>query len=170
MRFALITQFLAEHPFSSDEILKRHLQNSSASGTHEAPSRCVTGRKATNDKKGERDVMKYILITAAAITAMSSIAHAQTATVTTTAPSATTQITIAPEQRTKIKSYVTTQKVQPITVKEKVVVGATLPADVTLQTVPADWGPDVTKYRYVYVDNHVAFVDPSSRKVVTIVD
>lgn len=134
-------------------------------------SRCVSGRMANNNNNEHtRDVMKYILITAAAITAMSSIAHAQSTTVTTTAPAATTQITIAPEQRTKIKSYVTTQKVAPVTVKEKVVVGATLPADVTLQTVPADWGTEVTKYRYVYVDNHVAFVDPSSRKVITIVD
>ena len=114
--------------------------------------------------------MKRIVISAVALAALSSAAFAQSTTVTTTSPTATTQVTIAPEQRTKIKSYVTTQKVQPITVKEKVVVGATLPADVTLQTVPSDWGTDVTKYRYVYVDNHVAFVDPSSRKVITIVD
>ena len=114
--------------------------------------------------------MKRIVISAIALAAMSSAAFAQSTTVTTTSPAATTQVTIAPEQRTKIKSYVTTQKVAPVMVKEKLIVGAVLPADVTLQTVPADWGPEVSKYRYVYVDNHVALIEPSSRKVVTIVD
>src|SRR3954469_5943817 len=93
-----------------------------------------------------------ILATAALI---SSGALAQTATVD-----------IAPEQRTKIKQYVTTQKVAPVTLKEKVTVGATLPSDVRLQSVPADWGPSVTKYQYVYTDNHVVLVEPSTRKVV----
>lgn len=115
--------------------------------------------------------MKRLVLTALAAAVLSSAAFAQSSTtVTTTTGAASAQVTIAPEQRTRIKAYVTQQKIAPVTVKEKVVVGATLPADVTLQTVPADWGPEVTKYRYVYVDNHVALVDPSSRKVVTIVD
>ena len=97
-----------------------------------------------------------ILATAALI---SSGALAQTATVD-----------IAPEQRTKIKQYVTTQKVAPVTLKENVTVGATLPSDVRLQPVPADWGPSVTKYQYVYTDNHVVLVEPSTRKVVTVLD
>ena len=58
----------------------------------------------------------------------------------------------------------------PVTMKEKVAVGATLPADVRLTAVPADWGPSVTKYQYVYSDNRVYFVEPSSRKVVTVID
>ena len=45
--------------------------------------------------------------------------------------------------------------------------GATLPADVRLTAVPADWGPSVTKYQYVYSDNHVYFVEPSTRKAVS---
>lgn len=114
--------------------------------------------------------MTRTLLAASMALLMSSGAFAQSTTVTTTAPAASAQITIAPEQRTKIKTYVTTQKVQPITVKEKVVVGATLPADVTLVAVPADWGPEVTKYRYVYSDNRVVLVEPSSRKVVQIID
>ena len=52
-----------------------------------------------------------ILATAALI---SSGAFAQTATVE-----------FAPEQRTKIKQYVTTQKIAPVTFKEKVTVGGT---------------------------------------------
>jgi hypothetical protein len=65
----------------------------------------------------------------------SSQAFAQTATVT-----------IAPEQRTKIKD------------------------DVELVAVPSDWGPEVRSYRYVYSDNHVVLVEPSSRKVIQIID
>ncbi len=79
-------------------------------------------------------------------------------------------VEIAPEQRTRIKEYVVKEKVKPITVKERISVGATLPAEVELQAVPSTWGPTFSKYRYVYSDNNVYFVEPSSRKVVTIVD
>ena len=100
---------------------------------------------------------RFMILAAAAL--ISSAAIAQTAVVE-----------FAPEQRTKIKQYMTTQKIAPVTVKEKVTVGATLPADVRLTAVPADWGPSVTKYQYVYSDNHVYFVEPSTRKVVTVID
>ncbi len=100
---------------------------------------------------------RFMILAAAAL--ISSAAFAQTATVE-----------FAPEQRTKIKQYITTQNVAPVTVKEKVTVGATLPADVRLSPVPADWGPSVTKYQYFYSDNHVYFVEPSTRKVVTVID
>ena len=79
-------------------------------------------------------------------------------------------VEIAPEQRTRIKEYVVKEKVKPVTVKERISVGATLPAEVELQAVPSAWGPTFSKYRYVYSDNHVYFVEPSSRKVVTVVD
>jgi len=92
-----------------------------------------------------------------------------TATLLSTGALAQT-VEIAQDQRTKIKQYVTTQKVAPVTVKEKVTVGATLPADVRLQPVPADWGPSVSKYQYIYTDNHVVLVEPSTRKVVTVID
>ena len=114
--------------------------------------------------------MKRIVVAAAALAALSSVAFAQSTTVTTTTGAANAQVTIAPDQRTKIKSYITSQNIKPVTVKEKVVIGATLPADVTLTAVPADWGPEMVKYRYIYVDNHVALVDPSSRRVVTVID
>jgi hypothetical protein len=54
--------------------------------------------------------------------------------------------------------------------KERVTVGATLPADVELAPVPQTWGPSVSKYRYVYSDNHVMLVEPSSRKIVQVID
>jgi hypothetical protein len=95
---------------------------------------------------------------------------ATAALLTTGAFAQTATVEIAPEQRTKIKQYVTTQKVAPVTVKERVSVGSTLPADVRLSPVPADWGPSVSKYQYFYSDNHVYFVEPSSRKIVTSID
>jgi hypothetical protein len=55
-------------------------------------------------------------------------------------------------------------------VKERLTVGATLPADVELVAVPDDWGPDLRRYRYVYTNDHVVLVEPSSRRVVQIVE
>jgi hypothetical protein len=79
-------------------------------------------------------------------------------------------VEIAPEQRAKIKEYVVKEKVRPVTVKERVTVGATLPADVELRAVPSDWGPSISRYRYIYHDDNVVLVDPSSRRVVQIID
>jgi len=80
------------------------------------------------------------------------------------------QITIGQPEQTRIKEYVVKEKVKPTTIKEKVTVGATLPTDVELRAVPGDWGANVSKYRYVYTDNHVVLVEPSSRRVVHIVE
>ena len=43
---------------------------------------------------------------------------------------------------------------------------ATLPADVELHTVPSDWGPSVSRYRYVYSNDRIHFVDPANRRVI----
>src|SRR5437868_344361 len=48
-------------------------------------------------------------------------------------------ITFAPEQRTRVREYVTRERIAPVTVKERIAVGTRLPADVELRTVPADW-------------------------------
>jgi len=53
------------------------------------------------------------------------------------------QVEINPEQRTRIKDYVVKEKVAPVTVKERVRVGAKLPADAELRSVPSDWSPSV---------------------------
>ena len=80
-------------------------------------------------------------------------------------------IELAPEQRTRIKEYVVKQRVAPVTtIKERVSVGATIPAGVELRTVPSDWGPSVSRYRYFYHDDHVVFVNPSDRRVITVLD
>ena len=50
------------------------------------------------------------------------------------------------------------------------VVSATLLADVELLAVPGDWGPSLHSYRYVYSGDDVVFVDPSSRRVLQVID
>jgi len=75
-------------------------------------------------------------------------------------------ITFAPDQRTRIKEYVVKEKVRPYAAKERVTVGTRLSDDVELHSVPSDWGPSVSKYRYVYSNDRVHFVDPSNRTVV----
>lgn len=77
---------------------------------------------------------------------------------------------VAPEERTRIKQYIVQERVAPVTVKERVTVGAKLPADIELRSVPGAWGPNLTKYRYVYSDNHVYLVEPSSREVVEVIE
>ena len=97
-------------------------------------------------------------------------AVAQT-TVTTTRTESTGSIAIAPEKRTVIKQRFTGAPVT--TVKEKVTVGATVPADVELMAVPdtvVTEIPTVKSYRYFRYNDDVVLVDPSSRRVVQIID
>src|SRR5262245_15112138 len=79
-------------------------------------------------------------------------------------------ITFAPEQRTRIKEYVVRERVAPVRTRDRIAVGSRLPADVELRSVPADWGPSVSRYRYIYSGDHVYFVEPSSRGVVHVLD
>lgn len=79
-------------------------------------------------------------------------------------------VVIEPEQRTTIKQYIVKEKVAPVRVEKKIVVGEALPADVELRTVPSAWGPKLSKYRYIYSDDRVYLVEPSDRKVVEEID
>jgi len=112
--------------------------------------------------------MKRLLILAAAASLVATMATAQTTTVTT--GTAGTAIQIEPEYRTRIKSYITEHKVRPVVSQEKIVVGAKVPSTVELEAVPSDWGPSVTRYRYIYSGDRVMFVDPATRTVVQEVD
>ena len=87
----------------------------------------------------------------------------------TQAGAQTATVTVAPEDRTRIKKYVTDNRVKKVTVKERKV-GSKIPADVELVSVPSDWGPTYSKYRYVYSDDDVLLVDPGTREVVYVID
>ncbi len=113
--------------------------------------------------------MKRTVLAGVAVLALTLPAFAQT-TITTESPAVGATVTIAPEQRTRIKEYVVQQKVRPVTVEKRVTVGATLPADVELHSVPSDWGPGLGRYRYVYSGDDVVLVEPSSRRVIQVIE
>ncbi|MCP3373684.1 DUF1236 domain-containing protein [Bradyrhizobium cajani] len=113
--------------------------------------------------------MKKLFLLSAAAVLISTGAFAQS-TVTTTGTGHAAVVQIEPEYRTRIKSYVTEHRVRPVVTKEKIIVGATVPSEVELEAVPTDWGPSLTKYRYVYSGDRVMLVDPGSRTVVQEID
>src|SRR5438132_833462 len=116
-----------------------------------------------------RTIMKKLLMLAAAASLVATtMANAQTTVTTTGAAPAAVQI--EPQYRTKIKTYITEHKLRPVQTTEKIVVGAKVPSDVELVAVPSDWGPSLTKYRYVYSSDRVMLVDPGTRTVVQEVD
>jgi len=112
--------------------------------------------------------MKKLVVISAIASLMATAAIAQTTVTTTGTGSAAIQI--EPQYRTKIRTYVTEKRVHPVTTKERIVVGARVPADVELEAVPADWGPSLTRYRYVYSHDRVMLVDPGTRTVVHEID
>jgi Protein of unknown function (DUF1236) len=107
--------------------------------------------------------MKKLILAVVAAGLLTTGAMAQTTVTTGIARDA---VQIEPEYRTKIKTYVTEKKLRPITTTERIAVGTSVPANIELQAVPSDWGPSLTKYRYVYSNDRVMLVEPDSRQVV----
>ena len=101
--------------------------------------------------------MKRLLLAATAFAMLAGPAMAQT-------------VVIAPEQRKVIKEYVVKEHVRPHKLQSRVTVGATLPADVELAPVPETWGPSFHSYRYLYTGEDVVLVDPTSRRVIQVID
>jgi len=60
----------------------------------------------------------------------------------------------------EVGTYVTDHRVDPVYLDGEVVTGATLPDTVELREIP-DY-----RYRYVYVNNQPALVDPGTRRIV----
>lgn len=76
---------------------------------------------------------------------------------------------IAADKRTEFRTYVEEQNMPSVTVREKVVVGATLPTTVTTyREVPAKYGK--TEYRYTVVNDKTVLVEPKTRKIVQIIE
>jgi len=97
-------------------------------------------------------------------------AHAQSTTTITTGVAPAATVVIEPEYRERIHSYVLENHVRPVETRERIVIGATVPEEVELRAVPSDWGPTIGRYRYVYANDHVVLVEPSTRKVIQIVE
>ncbi|MCG2626249.1 DUF1236 domain-containing protein [Bradyrhizobium sp. WYCCWR 13023] len=114
--------------------------------------------------------MKKLMLTCAVAALISTGAMAQSTVVTTTGTGHTAAVQIEPEYRTKIRTFVTEHKIRPVETRERIVVGQPVPREVELEAVPADWGPSLTRYRYVYSGERVMLVDPSTRTVVQEID
>ncbi len=115
--------------------------------------------------------MKKLMLTCATAALIPTGAMAQSTVVTTTTGTGhAAAVQIEPEYRTRIRTYVTEHKIRPMESREKIVVGEPVPREVELEAVPADWGPSLTKYRYVYSGERVMLVDPSTRTVVQEID
>ncbi|WP_342739878.1 DUF1236 domain-containing protein [Bradyrhizobium sp. B117] len=114
--------------------------------------------------------MKKLMLTCAAAALISTGAMAQSTVVPPAGAGHAAAVQIEPEYRTKIRTYVTEHKVRPVQTREKIVVGQPVPREVELESVPADWGPSLTKYRYVYSGDRVMLVGPSTRTVVQEID
>jgi hypothetical protein len=113
----------------------------------------------------------FVIATAAAIGLLAAVPAGAQTSVTTTTTETTGSVMIAPEKRTIIRQQLGTAK--PVTVKERVTVGATIPETVELQSVPETIVsdiPSVKGYRYFVYNDDVVLVDPKTRKVVTIVE
>lgn len=98
-------------------------------------------------------------------------ATAQTSSTTVTTTETTGSVTIAPEKRTVIKQRLSSAK--PVEVKERVTVGMEVPSTIELETVPetiVSEVPTVKGFRYFVWNDDVVLVDPSSRKVVQIIE
>ena len=79
-------------------------------------------------------------------------------------------VEIDPAQRATIEDYIVNKNIPPAPVKGNISIGSTLPADIEIRSVPAGWGPTVSKFSYAYADNRVYFVWPSTRKVARILE
>ena len=63
----------------------------------------------------------------------------------------------------EVRTYVTTNQVQPVYLDGEVVVGAALPPTVQLAPIPE------YEYQYVYVNGQPVLVEPASRQIVYVV-
>lgn len=76
---------------------------------------------------------------------------------------------LADKEEPRFREYVVRQDRPSYTYKEEVRVGAVLPSSgVTYYEVPDEYG--VKNYRYTRVNNRIVLVDPSTRRVVQVID
>ena len=76
---------------------------------------------------------------------------------------------IADETRPRFRSYVTERRVPSYRYEREVRVGADLPSSgVTYYDVPREYG--VTNYRYTVVNDRPVLVDPSTHRIVQVID
>jgi len=76
---------------------------------------------------------------------------------------------IADDTRPRFRSYVTERRHPSYRYEQEVRVGADLPSSgVTYYDVPKEYG--VTKYRYTVVNDRTVLVDPSSHRIIQVIE
>jgi hypothetical protein len=73
---------------------------------------------------------------------------------------------IAPDQRSYIRDQVLRERVRPMIGDPQIRLGGTVPTNVELRPVPADWALPLQRLFYFISDDRVHFVDPANRRVV----
>lgn len=82
-------------------------------------------------------------------------------------------VVLTPEAQTEFRTYVTTEQVAPVEIEGDVAVGIALPDAIELQPVPdiiVSKVPDYEGYRYAVAGGRIIIVEPSSTKVVAVID
>ena len=113
-----------------------------------------------------------IVISFAALLALSPAAIAQTVTTTTTTVE-TRGPRLSPEQRAVVYRTVTRERRVTPAPEIQVRVGAPVPREVELSAFPDETYVDVPvlkRYKYVYVANRLVVVDPETSEVVDVID
>jgi hypothetical protein len=88
-----------------------------------------------------------------------------------TASLAQVAIDLTPEQRTMVWQQLRPPSQKQPATNFELGVSTTIPETVELHPVPANFAiASLRPYRYVIVNNRMAFIDPSSRKVVHIIE
>jgi hypothetical protein len=155
-------------------------------GTAKDPRSFVSSGQRTREQKEDQVISKLIVGTAAAAALMSGVAFAQSSTVNGAAGGAVTGAVVGgpvgaavggvagaivgtaidppPE---KVITYVREAPAPStrVMVKEKVVVGQPLPQTVVVTPVPEN-----PKYSYAIVNDERVIVEPSSRKVIQVIN
>jgi hypothetical protein len=74
------------------------------------------------------------------------------------------------QRRTMVRQYIVRERVAPVTLPSGVAVsvGGTLPETVELRTFPSDVG--VPQYRYVVVGERTVLVEPSTRRIIQVIE
>lgn len=99
---------------------------------------------------------------------LSVIAVAALASGAAWAQTSTTTTTITTDQAAKVKTYVMKEQKPSVKFSGTVAVGTTLPADVEFYALPDEVGVD--RYRYTVVNDRTVLVEPSTRKVIRIIE
>ena len=118
--------------------------------------------------------MKTLMLSTTAALALLAVvvASSATSTTTTTTTRETTTtggatVTIEPEVETEVRTYVTRENWRSVDVPSgtSITVGTELPSSIELRTVPR-----VERYRAAVVGGRTVLVDPSTRRIVRIIE